>query len=134
MIRGLFSSQLAWSGRGNRPLARCGRVRENNTLLLLLLLGLIGVLWLPAECLAVPAASAAAVFKPYRFDDEFRSAVVSEATVATPALTAADPIIWHNFLSQNDVTWIALRGRIGFRQGDLIPKAPLRSSWRPSSL
>jgi len=122
MIRGLFSSQLAWSGRGNRPLARCGRVRENNTLLLLLLLGLIGVLWLPAECLAVPAASAAAVFKPYRFDDEFRSAVVSEATVATPALTAADPIIWHNFLSQNDVTWIALRGRIGFRQGDLILK------------
>jgi arylsulfatase A-like enzyme len=49
----------------------------------------------------------------------------------------ADPIVWHNFRSENDITWILLRGRIGYREGDLVvkgdgstpvilaPKAPL---------
>lgn len=34
----------------------------------------------------------------------------------------ADPIAWQNFLSENDITWDILRGRAGFRQGDLILK------------
>jgi arylsulfatase A-like enzyme len=34
----------------------------------------------------------------------------------------ADPIVWQNFLSENDITWEVLRGRVGFRQGDLIVK------------
>lgn len=35
------------------------------------------------------------------------------------ALTA-DPIVWRNFLSAEDVTWILLRGNMGYRRGDLI--------------
>ncbi|MBZ5593136.1 MAG: sulfatase-like hydrolase/transferase [Acidobacteriia bacterium] len=34
----------------------------------------------------------------------------------------AEPIVWQNFNSENDITWILLRGRIGFRKGDLIVK------------
>jgi hypothetical protein len=46
---------------------------------------------------------------------------MSASPVPSSALMA-DPIIWHNFFSENDVTWILLRGRMGFRQGDLIVK------------
>ena len=61
-------------------------------------------------------------FKPYRFDDEFlTSAKVSASPVPSSALMA-DPIVWHNFFSENDVTWTLLRGRIGIRKGDLIVK------------
>ena len=35
---------------------------------------------------------------------------------------AANPIVWHNFLSENDLTWILLRGNMGYRRGDLILK------------
>lgn len=77
-----------------------------------------------ATCQGAAAASqtSRAVFQLYRFDEEFGSAVVSEARVASPAPTAAEPIIWRNFLSANDITWTALRGRMGFRQGDLVLK------------
>jgi arylsulfatase A-like enzyme len=34
----------------------------------------------------------------------------------------ADPVVWQNFKSENDITWEILRGRVGFRQGDLIVK------------
>lgn len=34
----------------------------------------------------------------------------------------AEPRVWRNFLSEDDVTWTLLRGRMGFRQGDLIVK------------
>jgi hypothetical protein len=34
----------------------------------------------------------------------------------------ATPVIWQNFLSENDITWNLLRGRIGYRKGDLIVK------------
>jgi arylsulfatase A-like enzyme len=34
----------------------------------------------------------------------------------------AEPIVWQNFASEDDVNWELLRGRIGFRQGDLIVK------------
>jgi arylsulfatase A-like enzyme len=81
------------------------------------------LLWLPAGCRSVAAASPLPpVFKPYRFDDEFGSAEVLAAKPGAAALAAADPVIWHNFLSENDITWTALRGRIGFRQGDLVLK------------
>ena len=96
-------------------------MRENSTLQRLFLLACIGLLWLPAGSLAAPAAGRT-VFKPYRFDDEFRSAAVSEASAGSTTLSAAQPIVWHNFLSENDITWTALRGRMGFRQGDLVLK------------
>jgi arylsulfatase A-like enzyme len=80
------------------------------------------LLWSPVGCRAAAGASPLAVFKPYRFDDELKAAVVSEARVGSPSLKAAVPTIWHNFLSENDITWTALRGRIGFRQGDLVLK------------
>ncbi len=34
----------------------------------------------------------------------------------------AEPIVWEKFLSENDVTWTLVRGRIGLRQGDLMVK------------
>jgi arylsulfatase A-like enzyme len=70
---------------------------------------------------APPAQSSARVFKPYRFDDELSAATVSASPVPSSALMA-DPILWQNFLSENDITWEVLRGRVGFRQGDLIVK------------
>ena len=92
-------------------------MRENSTLRLpFFVIVFIGLLWAPARC------SAAAVFKPFRFDDEFKSALVTEARLPSTDLKAADSIIWHNFLSENDITWTALRGRIGFRQADLVLK------------
>lgn len=69
-----------------------------------------------------PHQPAADLFKPYRFDDAFpASATVSASPVPSSALTA-DPVVWHNFNSENDITWILLRGRMGFRQGDLVVK------------
>lgn len=34
----------------------------------------------------------------------------------------SDPVVWHNFFSENDITWKLLRGRMGFRRGDLVLK------------
>lgn len=34
----------------------------------------------------------------------------------------AEPIVWQNFNSEKDITWELLRGRIGFRDGDLVVK------------
>ncbi len=34
----------------------------------------------------------------------------------------AEPIAWQNFFSENDITWDVLRGRAGYRQGDLVIK------------
>ena len=62
------------------------------------------------------------MFKPYRFDDQFQSsATVSASPIGSSAL-AADPVIWHNFNSENDISWVLVRGRIGFREGDLVVK------------
>ena len=61
------------------------------------------------------------MLKPYRFDDKLSSAKVSASPVPSSALLA-EPIVWQNFLSENDITWEILRGRVGFRQGDLIVK------------
>jgi len=60
-------------------------------------------------------------FKPYRFDDEFPTARLSASSTPSSALVT-DPIIWHNFNSEKDVTWNPLRGRMGLRRGDLVVK------------
>ena len=87
--------------------------------------GFILLLLLCSSCNQAPKPSvqpAADLFKPYRFDDEFqKSATVSASPVPSSALMA-DPVVWHNFNSENDITWILLRGRMGFRQGDLVVK------------
>lgn len=106
------------SGSGSRSLVERSSLRENNTLRLLFFLWVCSA-GIPAR---LSGGTGADLFKPYRFDDELKSAIVSEAGASSPALKAADPIIWHNFLSPNDITWTALRGRMGFRQGDLILK------------
>lgn len=34
----------------------------------------------------------------------------------------AAPLVWQDFLSEDDITWSILRGRIGYRKGDLVVK------------
>ena len=82
------------------------------------------MLILAAGCRKAPAPPqpAAGLFKPYRFDDEFQSAATVSASPAPSSALMADPIVWHNFNSENDITWMLLRGRMGFRQGDLVVK------------
>jgi arylsulfatase A-like enzyme len=58
------------------------------------------------------------VFQPYRLDDAFQS----PAAAPPAAVEIAPPIVWQNFLSENDISWGLLRGRIGYRRGDLIVK------------
>ena len=50
-----------------------------------------------------------------------QKATVTALSVRSSVLVT-DPIVWHNFLSENDITWILLRGRMGYRRGDLILK------------
>ena len=57
---------------------------------------------------------------PIRFDDALGSAAtVNTSSTASSALMAA-PIAWQNFQTEKDLTWSLLRGRMGYRQGDLI--------------
>src|SRR5580692_2297867 len=53
----------------------------------------------------------------YRLDDQFKS-----PDAAAPIVEIAAPIVWQNFLSEDDITWGVLRGRMGYRKGDLIVK------------
>jgi arylsulfatase A-like enzyme len=69
---------------------------------------------------ATPSISKAEVPKVYRLDDQFKPPATS-ASAPSSALIA-EPLIWHNFLSEDDITWDLLRGRIGYRKGDLIVK------------
>lgn len=61
------------------------------------------------------------VFHLYRFDDELRSATISASSASSDAFMA-EPLVWRNFFTEKDLTWILLRGRIGYRQGDMIVK------------
>jgi arylsulfatase A-like enzyme len=100
-------------------------VRENSTLRLVLLSGFLGLLILPVvgcRKASAPPQPAAEVFRPYRFDEEFRSSGTVSASPVPSAATMADPIVWHNFNSEKNITWDLVRGRMGFRQGDLIVK------------
>ena len=56
------------------------------------------------------------VFKPYRLDDGFKP----PASAAPAIFEIAPPVVWQKFLSEDDITWSLLRGRIGYRRGDLI--------------
>jgi arylsulfatase A-like enzyme len=83
---------------------------------------LILLVVLCASCGKTPRPAprnAEAIFQPYRFDDHFEQAVITAPPVSSSAL-AAESIVWHNFLSERDITWTLLRGNMGFRRGDLI--------------
>jgi len=99
-------------------------VRENSTLRPFFFSGFIVLLVLCAGCRKEPAPAqpAAEVFKPYRFDDEFQKSAKVEASQVPSSALMADPLVWHHFLSEKDITWEVLRGRAGYRQGDLILK------------
>src|SRR5690242_10705511 len=82
-------------------------------------------LFLCTGCNRAPAPSARLpepAFKSYRFDDALQSSATVSASPAPSSALMADPVVWQNFLSENDVTWELLRGRMGFRQGDLVVK------------
>ena len=55
----------------------------------------------------------------YRLDDHFKA---SGAAASAAIAEMAAPIVWQNFLSEDDITWGLARGRMGFRKGDLIVK------------
>jgi arylsulfatase A-like enzyme len=67
--------------------------------------------------LLIWAVAAAAAQPIYRFDDNLKSAFVA-AHRATTSSRLADPISW-TFDDQN-ITWFSLRGRMGFRKGELV--------------
>jgi arylsulfatase A-like enzyme len=54
----------------------------------------------------------------YRLDDHFKSTSAAAAPIGEMAV----PIVWQNFLSEDDITWGLLRGRVGYRKGDLVVK------------
>jgi arylsulfatase A-like enzyme len=99
-------------------------VRENSTLRLFFVSAFTFLLILSAGCRKAPGPSppASAAFKPYRFDDEFESSATVTASSVGSSVLVADPIIWRNFLTETDITWNLLRGRMGLRKGDLVLK------------
>lgn len=68
-----------------------------------------------------PAGPQAGAYGSLRFDDLLSSASVNASTAGSSA-TAAEPIIWQNFFSEADLTWTLARGRIGYRNGDMMVK------------
>ena len=56
-----------------------------------------------------------------RFDDQLQSASV-KASTAGASVAAAEPIVWQNFFSEADLTWTLARGRVGYRNGDMMVK------------
>ena len=58
---------------------------------------------------------------PIRLDDLLSSATV-RASNATSQARDAEPVVWQNFFSSKDFTWSLLRGRVGYRNGDLMMK------------
>jgi arylsulfatase A-like enzyme len=71
---------------------------------------------------APPHSAGEAAFRPYRFDDQLQAAATVSASSVPSSALMADPIIWRNFNSENDIAWDVLRGRVGLRHGDLIIK------------
>jgi arylsulfatase A-like enzyme len=63
---------------------------------------------------AVPVA-------PIRLDDLLQSATIT-ASRATSNARVTDPIVWQNFTAASDLKWVPLRGRVGYRNGDLMVK------------
>jgi arylsulfatase A-like enzyme len=56
-----------------------------------------------------------------RFDDQLQSASM-KASAAGASVAAAEPIVWQNFFSEADLTWTLARGRVGYRNGDMMVK------------
>ena len=68
---------------------------------------------------SIRPGSGAAV--PIRLDDQLSSAAVKASTAASNA-RVTEPIVWQGFFSAKDFTWTLLRGRVGYRNGDLMMK------------
>ena len=98
-------------------------MRENTTLRSPSVLPVLALSVVLAACRKEAPAPQPEVrlFKPYRFDDELKSATIKASPVPSSAVMA-DPVVWQNFLSEKDITWDVLRGRAGFRQGDMVIK------------
>ncbi len=62
-------------------------------------------------------ATTAAPFHLYRFDDQLASAATIQASGSGSSLRMAEPIVWD--FSEPKTDWILLRGRLGFRHGEL---------------
>jgi choline-sulfatase len=56
-----------------------------------------------------------------RLDDQLSSASLQASSKST-TISAAEPIIWQNFLSKADVTWQLIRGTMDVHNGDLLVK------------
>ena len=70
-----------------------------------------------------PSEPLPTAYRPYRFDDKLqRSATVSASPHFSSSAWMAEPIVWQNFYSREDITWYLLRGRMGIRGGDLLLK------------
>lgn len=85
---------------------------ENNTL------RFTGLL---AFCLvAAGHAQSPASWNVYRLDDGVQSPAAAPGSASITE--TAPPIVWQNFFSADDITWNLLRGRVGYRKGDLVVK------------
>ncbi|MBI1787772.1 MAG: sulfatase [Acidobacteria bacterium] len=71
---------------------------------------------------APPVHAAGGPFQAYRFDDQFPASATVSAANAPSSARLGEPLVWRDFKSQAETTWRLLRGRMGFRQGDLIVK------------
>jgi len=56
-----------------------------------------------------------------RLEDQIASASV-QASATPSSATAAEPIVWQNFLSKSDLTWQLVRGSIAAHNGDMMVK------------
>ncbi len=56
-----------------------------------------------------------------RLEDRLSSASIKASAAASSAV-AAEPLLWQNFFSRSDFTWELVRGRVGYRNGDLALK------------
>jgi arylsulfatase A-like enzyme len=88
------------------------------------LLGAVVALCVCASgCRSRPAAEKPeqAVWGLYRFDDQFASAAsVSSAQAAPGSARMAERVVWD--FTEKKVTWDLVRGRMGFRPGELVVK------------
>ena len=64
-----------------------------------------------------PAAPVPAI---YRFDEHFASGAAVDAPSTASRLRMAEPVVWT--WKEQKVTWSSVRGRMGFKQGQLIVK------------
>lgn len=68
---------------------------------------------------ATPGRSGTPSADVIRLDDLLASAAV-KASNANSSAVAAEPVEWRNWFSTADITWQLVRGRIGYRNGDLM--------------